>query len=86
LFSIFERKVSNRLDLIEKAAMVSRCRYKPTGVKRSKVGPMPKNATGHRSLAEIARLQWTFPGRPPRLPSWMNDVPVLVEIPLGAGA
>jgi len=48
--------------------------------------PMPKNAPGRSNLADIARLQWTFPGRPSRLPPWMKDVPILVEIPLGSGA
>jgi hypothetical protein len=47
---------------------------------------MPKNAPGRNNLAEFARLQWTFPGWPQKLPSWMKDVPVLVEIPLGSGA
>ena len=55
-------------------------------IKSCRVGPMPENAPGQKRLADIARLQWTFPGRPAQLPSWINDVPVLVEIPLGSGA
>jgi len=58
------------------------CREK----RERKWDPMSKDAPGRYNLAEFARLQWTFPGRPQRLPAWMKDVPVLVEIPLGSGA